>query len=125
MLDHINSLEQLEIEAKKIDDFLNITCSEQPEDAINRGNDLLVYLARTGKMLSDAKYWQDEAVNNNIIQKLKDQIDLPPMILKKFIDSSTKRENYLVTWLDRMNRTCTHQLDFLRTVVSFAKNQRQ
>ena len=125
MLDHINTLEQLEIEAKKIDDFLNITCSEQPEEAINRGNDLLVYLARTGKMLSDAKYWQDEAVNNSIIQKLKDQIDLPPMILKKFIDSSTKRENYLVIWLDRMNRTCTHQLDFLRTVISFAKSERR
>jgi hypothetical protein len=125
MLDHIHTVEQLEIEAKTIDDFMNITCSEQPEDAINRGNDLLVYLARTGKMLADAKYWQDEAINNSIIEKLKDQIDLPPMILKKFIDSSTKRENYLVTWIDRMNRTCTHQLDFLRTVVSFAKAQRE
>jgi hypothetical protein len=76
-------------------------------------------------MLSDAKYWQDEAINNSIIQKLKDQIDLPPMILKKFIDSSTKRENYLVTWIDRMNRTCTHQLDFLRTIISFAKSQKE
>lgn len=124
MLDHINTLEQLEKESKQIDDFLNVTCSEQPEEALGRGNDLLVYLARTGKMLSDAKYWQDEAVNNSIINKLKDQLDLSPMILKKFIESSCKRENYLVNWIDRMNRTCVHQIDFLRTVVSFAKNQR-
>ena len=124
MLDHINTIDELEKESKDIDDFLNITCSEEPTEALERGNDLLVYLARSGKMLSDAKYWQDEAINNSILQKLKDQLDLSPMILKKFIETSCKRENYLVNWLDRINRTCTHQIDFLRTVVSFAKNQR-
>lgn len=124
MLDHINSLEELEKEAKTIDAFLNITCSEQPEDALQRGNDLSTYLARTSKMLADAKYWQDEAIQNSIIQKLKDQIDLSPMIFKKFLDTSTKRENYLVNWIDRLNSTCVHQIDFLRTIISYAKSQR-
>jgi hypothetical protein len=124
MLDHILSIEKLEQEAKQIDDFLNITCSEQPEEALQRGNDLSTYLARTSKMLADAKYWQDEALQNSIIQKLKENLDLSPMIFKKFLESSIKRENYLVNWLDRMNSTCVHQIDFLRTVISFAKNQR-
>lgn len=124
MLDHINTLDQLEQEAKEIDSFLNITCSEEPTEALQRGNDLSTYLARTSKMLADAKYWQDEAIQNSIIQKLKEQLDLSPMIFKKFLDSSIKRENYLVNWLDRMNSTCVHQIDFLRTVISFAKNQR-
>jgi hypothetical protein len=124
MLDHILSLDNLEQEAKQIDEFLNITCSEEPTEALERGNDLLVYLARTGKMLADAKYWQDEAVQNSIIQKLKEQLDLSPMIFKKFLDTSIKRENYLVNWIDRMNSACVHQIDFLRTVVSYAKNQR-
>ena len=124
MLTHINSIEQLEQEAKKIDDFLNTTCSEQPEEALQRGNDLSTYLARTSKMLADAKYWQDEALQNSIIQKLKDNLDLSPMIFKKFLESSIKRENFLVNWLDRMNSTCVHQIDFLRTIISFAKSQR-
>lgn len=124
MLDFINNIDQLEQEAKKIDEFLNITCSEEPTEALNRGNDLLVYLARTGKMLADAKYWQDNAINNSILQKLKDQLNLSPALFKKFVDTSTIRENYLVNWIDRLNRTCVHQIDFLRTVVSFAKNQR-
>jgi hypothetical protein len=124
MLDHILSLDNLEQEAKQIDEFLNITCSEEPTEALERGNDLLVYLARTGKMLADAKYWQDEAIQNSIIQKLREQLDLSPMIFKKFLDTSVKRENYLVNWIDRMNSACVHQIDFLRTVVSFAKNQR-
>jgi len=124
MLDHIKNLDELEKEAKQIDEYLSITCSEEPMQALERGNDLLVYLARSGKMVADAKYWQDEAINNSIIQKLKDQLDLSPMILKKFIESNCKRENYLVNWLDRINRTCVHQIDFLRTIVSYAKNQR-
>lgn len=124
MLTHINTLEQLEEESKQIDEFLNMTCSEEPEEALQRGLDLSTYLARTGKMLSDAKYWQDEAIVNSILNKLRDQLDLSPMLFKKLVDSSVKRENYLVNWLDRMNRTCTHQMDFLRTVVSFAKNNR-
>jgi hypothetical protein len=123
MLDHINSVEQLEIEAKTIDDFLNITCSEQPEDAIARGNDLAVHMARTGKMLADAKYWKDEAVKNSILQQLKDDINLPASALNKLIDSTTKRENYLVNWIERLNRTCTHDIEWLRTVVSFAKSE--
>lgn len=124
MLDHIHSLDELEQEAQQIDDFLNITSSEEPTEALERGNDLLVYLARTGKMLADAKYHQDEAIQNSVIQKLKEQLDLSPMIFKKFLDTSVKRENYLVNWIDRMNSTCVHQIDFLRTVISFAKNQR-
>ena len=124
MIDNIKNLYELEKEAKQIDEYLSITCSEEPMQALERGNDLLVYLARSGKMVADAKYWQDEAINNSIIQKLKDQLDLSPMILKKFIESNCKRENYLVNWLDRINRTCVHQIDFLRTIVSYAKNQR-
>ena len=89
MLDHINTLEQLEKESKQINDFLNMTCSEQPEEALGRGNDLLVYLARTGKMLSDAKYWQDEAINNSIINKIiiieNRKFDPSILIINKFI----------------------------------------
>lgn len=124
MLNHINTIEQLEKEAEQIDAFLNITCSEEPVEALNRGNDLSVYLARTSKMLADAKYWHDEALNNSILNKLREQLDISPMIFKKFIESSIKRENYLVNWIDRLNSTCVHQIDFLRTVISYAKSMR-
>ena len=124
MLDHINTIEQLEKEAKEIDEFLNLTCSEQPEEALERGNDLLVYLARSGKMLSDAKYWQDQAKKESILNDLQDKLDLSPSIFKELLQASLKRENYLVNWVERINRTCVHQIDFLRTIVSYAKNQR-
>ena len=125
MLDHINTLDQLEEEAKRIDTFLNITCSENPEECVSRGLDLSVYLARTGKMLADAHYWQDEAKKNSIVREIGQGLNISPSILKLLVDASCKRENYILKWLDRMNATITHQLDFLRTVISKSKAELQ
>jgi hypothetical protein len=122
MLLQINSLEEIETQAKEIDDYLNITCSENPEECVDRGLDLMAYLARTSKMLADAKYHQDQAVQNSIVAQLK--LDVSPSILKKLIEGTCKRENYLVNWVDRLNSTIVHQLDFIRTVISKAKAER-
>lgn len=122
MLDHILTLESLEIEAKKVDEFLNITCSEDINECVFRGNELVVYLARTSKMLADAKYWQDEAIMR-IWKEMA--IELSPSIMNKVINASCKRENYCVNWIERLNRTCVHQLDFIRTLISKAKVEMQ
>lgn len=53
---NITPVENIVTELSSIDAFLNITMSEQIEEAILRGNDLAVYIARTGKLLADAKY---------------------------------------------------------------------
>lgn len=123
MLTHIATIEQLETEAKEIHDYLTITCSEDPNEAIERGNDLAVYLARTGKMLADSKYWQDEAIKNSTVAELGKAMKIPPSILKDLIAASTKRENYLVNWIGRLNSGCVHQLDWLRTMISKAKEE--
>ena len=43
-------------ELTNIDSFLNITMSEDATEAVQRGNDLAVYVARSGKLLADSKY---------------------------------------------------------------------
>lgn len=119
MLLQIQTLEEIETQAKTIDEFLNITCSEQPEECVDRGLDLMAYLARTSKMLADAKYHKDNAVKNSILHEIK--TDYPASIMKQLVDSTCYRENYLVNWCDRLNSTIVHQLDFMRTVISKAK----
>ena len=52
----ITPKEQIYKELTDIDSFLNITMSENAEEAVLRGNDLAVYVARSGKLLADAKY---------------------------------------------------------------------
>lgn len=123
MLEHISTLEQLEIEAKAIDDYLQITCGDDPNEAVQVGNTLVVYLARTGKMVADAKYWQDDAIKNCTMVEIGMKRNISPMIMRKLIEASTKRENYLVNWIERLNRACTHKLDWLRTLISKAKEE--
>lgn len=125
MLTIIKNLEELEMEASEIDAFMNITISEDINECSERGADLLVYMARTGKMLADAKYWQDHAISIAINSALTDKPNLSPSILSKLVSSSSQNENYLVNWIERLNRGCVHQLDFIRTMISKNKAEMQ
>lgn len=58
----ITSKEQILAELTNIDSFLNITMSEDAAEAVQRGNDLAVYVARSGKLLADSKYWLNETI---------------------------------------------------------------
>ena len=64
----ITPKEQICKELTDIDSFLNITMSENAEEAVLRGNDLAVYVARSGKLLADAKYWLNEAMNSETMK---------------------------------------------------------
>lgn len=66
----ITPKEQICKELTDIDSFLNITMSENAEEAVLRGNDLAVYVARSGKLLADAKYWLNEAMNSETMKTL-------------------------------------------------------
>ena len=121
MLLQILTLENLELAATEIEEYLNETCSEDINECIKRGTSLQVYYARSGKMLADAKYWQDEATSKSILKQLGEQFDMPASTLNNLVKASCKRENYLVNWIDRINAACNHQIDWLRTVISKEK----
>lgn len=126
MLDFITPPDELISEAQLIDDFLNITCSDNPAEMVERGNELTVYMARTGKMLADAKYHLDEKMKSSYFEELKkvgSLANIPATTINTFIKVSCSEENYLVNWIERMNRTCTHQIDWLRTCISKAKEE--
>ena len=62
----ITSKEQILAELTNIDSFLNITMSEDAAEAVQRGNDLAVYVARSGKLLADSKYWLNETMKSEV-----------------------------------------------------------
>lgn len=121
MLDHISTIASLEKEAETIDAYLNITCSEQAAELKNRENDLMVYMARLGKMEADAKYWRDEAVKTNSERVYKDFPSMPASTMNSLIKSLCQRENYLVSWVTRMGRIATHQHEGVRSLLSFER----
>lgn len=122
----ITPKEKILAELTNIDQFLNITMSENPEEAVQRGNDLAVYIARTGKMLADAKYWLNEAVKSEVMQTLVDTAKnskATATAINALVNSLCREEHYLVDWCERCNRTATHQLSWCVTVISKAKEE--
>ncbi len=121
MLLQLMTLKDIEKEAINIQIFLEVTLSDNPEELTERGNQLSSYLARTSKMLADAKYHQDVARKQYIAEN-KDK-GYSPSVLKDIILAATEYENYLVNLIERQNRTCVHQMDWCRTMVSKLKEE--
>ena len=114
-------------ETQKIQDYLEITCSSHPNEILGRIADISVYLARTSQMLADAKkevsVIRKSVIAKEVIALLTNNIALSATAQKAIIDGIAIEEQYLVDWLERINRTCVHQLDALRSMLSFEKEQ--
>lgn len=124
----ITPKEQIFQELAQIDSYLNITMSENPEEAVQRGNDLAVYVARSGKLLADAKYWLNQAMNSETMKTLTEtakNAKATATAINALVNSLCKEERYLVDWCERCNRTATHQLSWCVTVISKAKAEMQ
>lgn len=91
----ITSIEELADECEEIQNFLQFPVDDDPPILVSRGNMLSAYLARTGKMLADAKFHY----------ACKDKKD-------------RATESMLVDWVDRLNNTCGRQLEWCRTLIS-------
>lgn len=111
-------------EAKTIQSYLEIECSGQAEEIIERINTINVYMARSGEMLAQAKRLlrkQKSAEVQNAIIKIAKENCLSASIQNALLDSICEEESYLVDLLDRINATCKHQNDALRSLLSFEK----
>ncbi|WP_303223970.1 hypothetical protein [Butyricimonas faecihominis] len=119
----ITPIEELEREIDDIEAYLSEVPPDEPDLVIERGNELSVYISRTGKMLADARYHQDKAISESIVYNLGKNAGYPASMLKQLVESTCRRENYLVNSIERLNKAATHQLDWLRTVISKAKEE--
>ena len=114
-------LKDLLDEAQVIQDFLEEPVNEEPNALSEKLSMMCVYMARSGNMLADAKYLQD-VEQDKVFTEYYDEISsMPATIASKLIDSKTSEVNYLVNWLERINRACTHQADSIRTIFSYVK----
>ena len=114
----------MEQEIKEISDYLNITYSNNPQEIQERISTIMVYMMRTGEMLADAKKMlrrkKSDEIQNTIIQIAKENC-LSAKIQNALLESIAEDEAFLVDRLDRLNASCVHQLDALRTLLSFEK----
>lgn len=114
----------LQDEIKQITDFLSITCQNDPQEIQERIAATMVYVVRTGEMLAEAKKMlrrkKASEISNTIIRIAKEQC-LSAKVQNALLDSIAEEESWLVDTLDRLNASATHQLDALRTLLSYEK----
>ena len=115
--------EQLTESATKMQSYLEKRAGSEPNDLIDRADNLAILIAKSGQCLASAKYLQDTVVNGAILEALQKAYEerLSPSTINKFVTSAAKEFNYLVNWFDRINSAAVHQLDGVRTVISYRK----
>lgn len=114
---------EIEKECKEIQDFLEIEPSESTDELVARLTHINIYLARSGYLLAEAKKMQDKAIQSVYQNYMEALVKMPSNTAKQFITSYVADVNYIVVWLDRLNRSCVHQGDNIRTQISFAKEE--
>jgi len=111
-------------EAAAMQEYLELQCSDNPAEIQERISTIAVYHARTGFMLAQAKKELNEKKKTAIIQTVleiaKTQY-LAAGAQNALVNSICVDEQYLVDWLDRLNSTCKHQLDAVRSLLSYEK----
>lgn len=118
--------EKIEKEVSEMQSYLEIECSDNPEEVLERLKRINVYQARSGYMLAEAKkmYRQKRAseISETIVAIAKENY-LSATAQNALLDSIAQDEAYLVDMLDRINATCKHQQDVLRSILSYEKEQ--
>lgn len=123
---NIQSPDQLFSLAEKIHNFLREEVhTDDIECGVKRGHILASYMASTGKALADARYWKDKAVRESILFQMRDSkaMNLPASTLNELIKADNKDLNYLVNFIEQLDKECKYQIEWLRTVVSKEKAQ--
>lgn len=116
-------MSQIKTSLGKMQAYLESPVGKEPVELLERIEYLMIMVAKSGQLLAEAKLQQDHLVNAGLLQAMEDGLDkkLSPSLITKFVSSNVKEVNYLVNWADRINASATHQLDAIRTIVSYKK----
>lgn len=117
------SKEELSTKAAKMQAFLESEVGPDPNSILERIEHLHILIAQSGHCLAEAKYIQDQLINQGLESAINMDLDkkLSPSLISKFVGTQAKEINYLVNFLDRINASATHQLDGLRSIISYKK----
>lgn len=116
-------IEQIRKEARNIQTALECMNNPNIEAMIERLDQLGVYYARSGELLSEVVGMRDAAVARLFHDEKETIISLSPSLATKLVNSSAAELNALEKWLDRINAACKHQCDNLRTMISYEKER--
>lgn len=117
-MDHIS--ERLEV----IQTFLESPYDAEGSILMDRLAQLDAYNAEAGKFVADANKHLADRLKSEFILKSKDLAEriMTPTLINKWVKTLAADEEYLCKWSDRVNRACVHQIESMRTQISYIKN---
>ena len=117
--------EQLQTKAEAMQKYLDEMPGSEPNKIIERLEFLNRMVSQSGQYLADSKYYQDTVVNGAIMSAIEKAYNdkLSPSTINKFVTTCAKEQNYLVNWFDRINSSAVHQIDSLRSILSYRKSE--
>ena len=119
------TLEQIATELASIYDYLQQKYNEKSGDQLsNRITKLNASLARSAELLSDAKYYLDEK-KGRVAEEIylnEEFGHLSSTQSKSIIEGRVALEYRIYFQCERLNRSITHQLEGLRTQISYLKS---
>lgn len=124
---NITPPDQIQKELDEMQAFLEADYSaDVPGHVQARFDSLGAYMARSGKIKADAEFHYNSVVESTIMEALKKGYEdrLSPSTINKFVEAAARNYKFLVTWADRCNRSCTHQLEGMRSVMSTLRSER-
>ena len=116
-------IDEIRKEARDIQCLLECLNDADINAMIGRLDQLGVYYARSGELLSEVTGLRDTAVAQFFHDEREAILSLSPSMATKLVNSATAELNALEKWLDRINAACKHQCDNLRTMISFEKER--
>lgn len=114
-------------ELQTIQDFLEEPLSDDPYIVEQRGSELSVYMARSGKIFADATAEYKKALNSEIVDVILPQMAKAAgasyTVQNMLAKSACHEKEQVALWAERIHKTCVRQLDWCRSVLSKAKEQ--
>lgn len=118
------NFEELKKKAEAMQTFIERALPEEPNELIKHLESVDILMAMSGRMLADAKYYQDAIKNAAILKSLSDEYStLSQSAKNEFIKTEAKDQNYMVNWIDRINASAVHIKDSIRTIISYRKKE--
>lgn len=121
----IHSIEHILQRLEFIQTVLESPYSAEEGNILNqRMQDIAIYMAEAGKLKSDALYHAAKSIQTETVKVLKELIPewSSATVQNNIVKGCAANEQRLVMLADRVNASCTHQLDVMRSQLSYLKS---
>ena len=83
---------------------------------------LTVFLASSGALSAEAEYLYLRAKEGAYQAVKESMVNKSPSLINEFLNTKCADEAYILKLADRINASCTHHLDAVRTAISAEKS---